>query len=97
VSDFVFARCKLGVLISAGAATCLSTSPSIFTTEVGQTINAVTETRIAPAPAWLFAAEVREDTFIRLLTAFERAVPIPAVRPAGRRPCTKVQIFIEQL
>ena len=26
VSDFCFARCKLGVLVAAGAATCLSTS-----------------------------------------------------------------------
>jgi hypothetical protein len=35
VSDFYFARCKLGVLVSAGAATCLSTSVSIITTETG--------------------------------------------------------------
>ena len=52
---------------------------------------------IAQAPAWLFAAELREGTFIRLLTAFERTVPILAVRPASRRLSTKVHIFIEQL
>src|SRR5271169_327076 len=43
---FCFTRCKLGVLVSAGAATCLSTSLSIDTTEAGQAINAVTETRL---------------------------------------------------
>jgi len=52
---------------------------------------------IAQAPAWLFAAELREGTVIRLLTAFERAVPILAVRPASRRLSTKVRIFIEHL
>jgi LysR family transcriptional regulator for bpeEF and oprC len=52
---------------------------------------------IAQGPAWLFAAELREGTVIRLLTAFERAVPILAVRPASRRLSTKVRIFIEHL
>jgi DNA-binding transcriptional LysR family regulator len=52
---------------------------------------------ISQAPAWLFAAELREGTVIRLLTAFERTVPILAVRPAGRRLSTKVRIFIEHL
>jgi len=52
---------------------------------------------IAQAPAWLFAAELREGTVIRLLTAFERTVPILAVRPATRRLSTKVRIFIEHL
>jgi DNA-binding transcriptional LysR family regulator len=52
---------------------------------------------IAQAPAWLFAAELREGTVIRLLTAFERIVPILAVRPASRRLSTKVRIFIEHL
>jgi DNA-binding transcriptional LysR family regulator len=52
---------------------------------------------IAQAPAWLFAAELREGTVIRLLTAFERTVPILAVRPASRRLSTKVRIFIEQV
>src|ERR1700761_786487 len=37
---------------------------------------------IAQAPAWLFAAELREGTVLRLLTPFERTVPIFAVRPA---------------
>jgi len=46
---------------------------------------------------WLFAAELRESTVIRLLTAFERTVPILAVRPASRRLSTKVRIFIEHL
>jgi DNA-binding transcriptional LysR family regulator len=52
---------------------------------------------IAQAPAWLFAAELREGTVIRLLTAFERTVPILAVRPTSRRLSTKVRIFIEHL
>jgi hypothetical protein len=42
---FCFARCKLGVLVSAGAATCLSTSRSISRWKLGQAINAVTGTR----------------------------------------------------
>ena len=49
------------------------------------------------APAWLFAAELREGTVVRLLTAFERTVPILAVRPASRRLSTKVRVFIEHL
>jgi DNA-binding transcriptional LysR family regulator len=52
---------------------------------------------MAQAPAWLFAAELSEGTVIRLLTAFERTVPILAVRPASRRLSTKVRIFIEHL
>jgi LysR family transcriptional regulator for bpeEF and oprC len=52
---------------------------------------------IAQAPAWLFAAELREGTVIRLLTPFERTVPILAVRPASRRLSVKVRIFIEHL
>jgi DNA-binding transcriptional LysR family regulator len=52
---------------------------------------------IAQAPAWLFAAELREGTVIRLLTPLERTVPILAVRPASRRLSTKVRTFIEHL
>jgi DNA-binding transcriptional LysR family regulator len=52
---------------------------------------------IAQAPAWLFYAELREGTVVRLMTAFERTVPILAVRPASRRLSTKVRIFIEHL
>jgi DNA-binding transcriptional LysR family regulator len=52
---------------------------------------------IAQAPAWLFAAELREGTVLRLLTSFERVVPILAVRPASRRMSTKVRVFIEHL
>jgi DNA-binding transcriptional LysR family regulator len=52
---------------------------------------------IAQAPAWLFAAELREGTVVRLLTPLERTVPILAVRPASRRLSTKVRIFIEHL
>jgi LysR family transcriptional regulator for bpeEF and oprC len=52
---------------------------------------------IAQAPAWLFAAELREGTVLRLLSSFERTVPILAVRPASRRISTKVRIFIEHL
>src|SRR6201984_1061959 len=52
---------------------------------------------IAQAPAWLFAAELREGTVIRLLTQFERTVPILVVRPASRRMPTKVRIFVEHL
>jgi DNA-binding transcriptional LysR family regulator len=52
---------------------------------------------IAQAPAWLFAAELREGTVVRLLTPFERTVPILAVRPAGRRISAKVRVFIQHL
>ena len=52
---------------------------------------------IAQAPAWLFAAELREGTVLRLLTSFERRVPILAVRPATRRLSTKVRLFTEHL
>src|SRR6202050_1082797 len=52
---------------------------------------------IAQAPAWLFAAELREGTVVRLLTPLERQVPILAVRPASRRMSAKVRIFIEHL
>jgi DNA-binding transcriptional LysR family regulator len=52
---------------------------------------------MAQAPAWLFAAELREGTVLRLLPSFERTVPILAVRPASRRLSTKVRIFIEHL
>jgi DNA-binding transcriptional LysR family regulator len=52
---------------------------------------------IAQAPAWLFAAELREGTVVRLLTAFERTVPILIVRRASRRMSTKIRIFIEHL
>jgi len=52
---------------------------------------------IAQGPAWLFAAELREGTVIRLLAPFERTVPILAVRPASRRISAKVRIFIDHL
>jgi DNA-binding transcriptional LysR family regulator len=52
---------------------------------------------IAQAPAWLFAAELREGTVVRLLNSFERTIPILAVRPASRRLSAKVRIFIEHL
>ena len=48
---------------------------------------------IAQAPAWLFASELREGTVLRLLTPFERTVPILAVRPAGRKMSTKVRVL----
>ncbi len=52
---------------------------------------------IAQAPAWLFAAELREGTVLRLLTDYERTAPILAVRPASRRMSAKVRVFIEHL
>jgi LysR substrate binding domain-containing protein len=70
----------------------------VFRTSIEQMRMGVLEhLGIAQAPAWLFAAELREGTVIRLLTAFERTVPILAVRPASRRLSTKVRIFIEHL
>jgi LysR family transcriptional regulator for bpeEF and oprC len=51
----------------------------------------------AQAPAWLFAAELREGTVIRLLTSFEQAMPILTVRPASRRIPARVRLFIEHL
>jgi LysR family transcriptional regulator for bpeEF and oprC len=52
---------------------------------------------IAQGPAWLFAAELREGTVLRLLTGFERTAPILALRPASRRMPTRVRVFIEHL
>src|ERR1700678_1391582 len=52
---------------------------------------------IAQAPAWLFAAELREGTVVRLLTPFERTMPVLAVRPASRRMSAKVRVFVEHL
>jgi DNA-binding transcriptional LysR family regulator len=52
---------------------------------------------IAQAPAWLFATELREGAVVRLLTPFERTVPILAVRPASRRMSAKVRVFVEHL
>lgn len=52
---------------------------------------------IAQAPAWLFAAELREGTVVRFLRPYERVVPILAVRPASRRLSAKVKVFIEHL
>jgi DNA-binding transcriptional LysR family regulator len=50
---------------------------------------------IAQAPAWLFAAELREGTVLRLLTSYERSVSISAVRPASRRASTRVRVLME--
>jgi LysR family transcriptional regulator for bpeEF and oprC len=52
---------------------------------------------IAQAPAWLFAAELREGTVLRLLTSCERTVPIFAVRPASRRAPARVRVLMEHL
>jgi DNA-binding transcriptional LysR family regulator len=52
---------------------------------------------IALAPAWLFAAELREGTVLRLLTPHERTVRIMALRPASRRISAKVRVFIDHL
>jgi DNA-binding transcriptional LysR family regulator len=52
---------------------------------------------MSQAPAWLFAAELREGAVVRLLTPFERTAPIVAVRPASRRMSAKVRVFIEHL
>ncbi len=52
---------------------------------------------IAQAPAWLFAAELREGTVLRLLTPYETTVPISAIRPPSRRIPTRVRVLIEHL
>ena len=52
---------------------------------------------IAQVPAWLFAAELREGTVLRLLTAYEKTVPISAVRPASRRASARVRVLIDHL
>jgi DNA-binding transcriptional LysR family regulator len=52
---------------------------------------------IAQAPAWLFAAELREGTVLRLLTTYERTVAISAVRPASRRVSARVRVLMEHL
>jgi DNA-binding transcriptional LysR family regulator len=52
---------------------------------------------IAQAPAWLFTAELREGTVLRLMTDYERSVPISAVRPACRRAPTSVRALMDHL
>lgn len=52
---------------------------------------------VAQAPAWLFAAELREGTVLRLLTQYERTVAISAVRPASRRVSARVRVLMEHL
>lgn len=52
---------------------------------------------VAQAPAWLFAAELREGTVLRLLTPLERTVPISAIRPASRRTPARVRVLMEHL
>ncbi|GGG94015.1 LysR family transcriptional regulator [Silvibacterium dinghuense] len=52
---------------------------------------------IAQAPAWLFAAELREGTVLRLLSSYERTVPISALRPAGRRAPARVRALMDYL
>ncbi len=52
---------------------------------------------LAQAPAWLFAAELREGTVLRLLTPQERSVPISAVRPATRRAPARVRVLVQHL
>ena len=87
-----------------------SSGPSLSYSELPKSLTVLFEIRgeqmrmgvlehlgIAQAPAWLFAAELREGTAIRLLTPFERTVPILALRPPSRRLSPKVRIFIEHL
>jgi len=52
---------------------------------------------VAQAPAWLFAAELREGTALRLLTGYERTVAISTVRPPGRRVSARVRVLVEHL
>jgi LysR family transcriptional regulator for bpeEF and oprC len=52
---------------------------------------------IAQAPAWLFAAELREGTVLRLLTPHERSVPNSAVRSNGRRAPARVRVLMDYL
>ena len=52
---------------------------------------------IAQAPAWLFAAELREGTVLRLLTSYERTVPISAIRPGNRRAPARVRVLMDHL
>jgi DNA-binding transcriptional LysR family regulator len=52
---------------------------------------------VAQTPAWLFAAELREGTVLRLLTLHERTIAISAVRPASRRVSARVRVLMEHL
>jgi hypothetical protein len=67
VSDFCFARCKLGVLVSAGAATCLSTS---LPSRDGSWARPLTQ---SPEPALGAVLPIRESETMRL----------PAIAPLG--------------
>ncbi len=50
---------------------------------------------VARVPAWLFAAELREGTVLRLLTSYESSIPISAVRPASRRAPARVRVLVQ--
>jgi DNA-binding transcriptional LysR family regulator len=53
---------------------------------------------IAQVPHWLFARELEVGAVQRVLRKFEpAALPVSAVRPAGRRPAKKVSVFIDFL
>ena len=76
----------------------ITPSGAFRTSDLEQTRMGVLEhLGLAQAPAWLFAAELREGTVLRLLKPFERTVPILAVRPASRKVPAKVRIFIDHL
>ena len=66
-----FARCTLGVLGSAGAAICLAPCGSALAEwNLGQAINAVTETRLGPLPFLFlerFCFYAAAATVVRLL------------------------------
>ena len=68
------------------------------TTELEQLrIGVLEHLGVAQAPAWLFAAELREGTVLRLLVPHERVVPLYAVRPASRRVPARVRVLLEHL
>lgn len=53
---------------------------------------------LAQVPYWLCARDLEEGSLRRVLRRFEpRALPISAVRPASRRPATRITAFIDFL
>jgi DNA-binding transcriptional LysR family regulator len=53
---------------------------------------------IAQAPMWLFDADLKSGSVVRILRSLEPSeLPISAVRPANRKAATRVSIFIDFL
>jgi LysR family transcriptional regulator for bpeEF and oprC len=71
---------------------------AVFRTNDGEQIRAAVLAGIgmAQAPHWLFARDLAAGSVRRILKRYEPPpIPISAVRPANRRPASRVTVFID--